>query len=178
MARMFQVFSQSFATLTLLGLVAGLVGIGLLVAGRRELVERELGNLLPIHAFVVSLGATLGSLFYSEIMHFEPCRLCWYQRIAMYPIAFLSGLALWRKDRTVMWYIRLQAMVGAAISVYHYLVQVLDVLDGGSCSATAPCTLRYVNEFGFMSIPFMAMCCFVLIAVASHFIVKAQGDSE
>ncbi len=173
---MFQVFSRSFATLSLLGLVVAVVGIGLLLAGKRSAVEREVGSLLPLLVFVVSLGATLGSLFYSELMHFEPCRLCWYQRIAMYPIAFLSGLALWRRDRTIMWYLRLQAIVGAAIGAYHYLVQTLDILDGGSCSATAPCTLRYVNEFGFVSIPFMAMCCFVLIAVAAHYIVRTEGD--
>lgn len=173
---MFQVFSRSFATLSLLGLLMAAVGVGLLLAGKRSAVDREVGSLLPLLVFVVSLGATLGSLFYSELMHFEPCRLCWYQRIAMYPIAFLSGLALWRRDRTIMWYLRLQAIVGAAIGAYHYLVQTLDILDGGSCSATAPCTLRYVNEFGFVSIPFMAMCCFVLIAVAAHYIVRTEGD--
>ena len=176
MPRMFQVFSQSFATLSLLGLLTAAIGVGLLVAGKGSLVNRELGALLPVLVLVVSLGATLGSLFYSELMHFEPCRLCWFQRIAMYPIAFLSGLALWRRDRAIMWYIRLQAIVGAAIGAYHYLVQTLDILDGGSCSATAPCTLRYVNEFGFVSIPFMAMCCFVLIAVAAHYIT--QGEPE
>ncbi len=176
MLPMFKVFSQSFATLSLLGLVAAAVGVALLLARRRSIVEREVGSLLPALVFVVSLGATLGSLFYSELMHFEPCRLCWFQRIAMYPLAFLSGLALWRRDRTIMWYIRLQAIVGAAIGAYHYLVQTLDILDGGSCSATVPCTLRYVNEYGFVSIPFMAMCCFLLIAVAAHYIVRAQGE--
>lgn len=176
MLPMYQAFSLSFATLSLLGLAVALLGIGFLVAGRGGLVRREVGTLLPVLVFVVSLGATLGSLFYSEVMGFEPCRLCWYQRIAMYPIAFLSGLALWRRDVGIMWYIRLQAIVGAAIGAYHYLVQTLDVLDGGSCSAAAPCSVRYVNEFGFVSIPFMAMCCFILIAVAAHFVI--QGDSE
>lgn len=176
MLPMYQSFSLSFAALSLLGLATAAIGVGFLVTGRGELVRREVGSLLPVLVFVVSLGATLGSLFYSEVLGFEPCRLCWYQRIAMYPIAFLSGLALWRRDVGILWYIRLQAIVGAAIGAYHYLVQTLDVLDGGSCSAAVPCSVRYVNEFGFVSIPFMAMSCFVLIAVAAHFVL--QGDSE
>lgn len=176
MLPMYQAFSLSFATLSLLGLAVALLGIGFLVAGRAGIVQREVGSLLPVLVLVVSLGATLGSLFYSEVMGFEPCRLCWYQRIAMYPIAFLSGFALWRRDVGIMWYIRLQAIVGAAIGAYHYLVQTLDVLDGGSCSAAVPCSVRYVNEFGFVSIPFMAMSCFLLVAVAAHIVI--QGDSE
>ncbi len=175
---MYQAFSQSFAVLSLLGLGAAVVGIVLLLVGKGSAVNREVGPLLPMLVFVVSLGAALGSLFYSEVMAFEPCRLCWFQRIAMYPIAFLSGLALWRRDRGIMWYLRLQAIVGAAIGAYHYLVQTLAISDGGSCSATAPCTLKYVDEFGFVSIPFMAMSCFVLIAVAAHYILRAEGEPE
>jgi disulfide bond formation protein DsbB len=174
---MYQVLSQSSAILTLLGLVVALVGLGLLWSGRGERVWEEVGHLLPVLIVVVSIGATVGSLLYSEVLGFEPCRLCWYQRIAMYPIAFLSALALWRRDLGLMWYFRLQATVGAAIGAYHYLTQILEFLDGGSCSATAPCTLKYVNQFGFVSIPFMAACCFVLIAVAAHYVVKFQGDN-
>ena len=173
---MYLILSQSSAILTLLGLALALVGVGVLVAGKGERVWSEVGRLLPTLVFVVALGATVGSLLYSDYLGFEPCRLCWYQRIAMYPIAFLSGLALWRRDTRLMWYIRAQATVGAAIGAYHYLTQILEFLDGGSCSATAPCTLKYVNQFGFVSIPFMAACCFVLIAVAAHYIVRFQGD--
>lgn len=125
----------------------------------------------------MAVVAMAGSLYYSQIAHFPPCEYCWYQRIAMYPIGFLSALALWRRDLGLMWYFRLQATVGAAIGAYHYLTQILEFLDGGSCSATAPCTLKYVNQFGFVSIPFMAACCFVLIAVAAHYVVKFQGDN-
>lgn len=174
---MYLVLSQSSAILTMLGFVVALVLLGLLWSGRGERVWNEVGHLFPVLVLVVSIGATVGSLLYSEVLGFEPCRLCWFQRIAMYPMALLSALALWRRDLGLMWYFRVQATVGAAFGAYHYLTQVLEFLDGGSCSATAPCTLKYVNQFGFVSIPLMAAFCFVLIAVASHYVVKFQGDN-
>lgn len=114
-------------------------------------------------AWLAAVCATLGSLYYSEIAGFVPCQLCWYQRIAMYPLAVILGIAAITGDRGVRRYVLPLAGIGLCISAYHYLVQWFPQLDTGSCAATAPCTAFYVREFGFISIPFMALSAFALI---------------
>jgi disulfide bond formation protein DsbB len=111
----------------------------------------------------VAAAATLGSLYYSEIAHYVPCDYCWYQRIAMYPLALILGIAAFRDDRSITRYAVPLAAAGGLISGYHYLIQQFPDLSTGSCSAAAPCTATWVWEFGFVSIPFMALSCFAAI---------------
>ena len=116
-------------------------------------------------AWVVALVATLGSLYLSEIAHFPPCTLCWLQRIAMYPLVVVLGVSALREDRGVGWYALPLAGIGAALAFYHVLVQRVPGLDQAtSCSAEAPCNAMWVREFGFVSIPVMALGAFLLIA--------------
>ncbi len=117
-------------------------------------------------AWLAAVIATLGSLYYSEIVGFTPCRLCWYQRIAMYPLAVILGVAVLTGDRGVRRYVLPVAGTGAAISAYHYLLQWFPSLETGSCAVDAPCAAFYVRAFGFVSIPFMALSAFALIATA------------
>ena len=135
------------------------------VAGARDRFNTNLGNTALPLTFLVASAATLGSLYLSEIAHLVPCRLCWFQRIAMYPLAVLFGIAWWRKDRNAWWYGLPIAATGAAISVYHYLIQWRPRLDAGACSSGVPCSAVYFREFGFMSIPYMALSGFLAIAV-------------
>ncbi len=114
-------------------------------------------------AFIVATTATLGSLYLSEIAHFVPCQFCWYQRIAMYPLAVILGIAAWRRDHGIRIYVSVIAAIGAALSTYHYLIQRFPDLDSGSCSLGVPCTTAYVMKFGFMTIPYMAFSGFTLI---------------
>jgi disulfide bond formation protein DsbB len=116
-------------------------------------------------AFVVALVATLGSLYLSEVAHFVPCRLCWYQRIAMYPLPLLLGIA-WRKgDAGVRRYAIPMALVGMAISTYHILVERFPSLESSSvCEVANPCAARLVERFGFVTIPTMALAAFALIS--------------
>ena len=117
-------------------------------------------------AWIVALVATLGSLYFSEISHFEPCTLCWLQRIAMYPLVVILGIGAIRSERAVRWYALPLAGIGAALAVYHALLQRVPGLQGAtSCSAQAPCNVMWVREFGFVSIPVMALGAFLLIAV-------------
>ncbi len=116
-------------------------------------------------AFVVALVATLGSLYLSEVAHFVPCRLCWYQRIAMYPLPLLLGIAWWKRDAGVSRYAIPMALVGMAISTYHILVERFPSLeDSGVCEVSNPCTIRWVERFGFVTIPTMAVAAFALIS--------------
>ncbi len=115
-------------------------------------------------AWLVALTATLGSLYYSEVAGFEPCRLCWYQRIAMYPLVVVLGVAAWRRDAGVRRYGLPLAIIGGAIAAFHYAVQRFPDLDAGVCAVGSPCAAVWVERFGFVTIPYMALSGFTLIA--------------
>jgi len=124
----------------------------------------DVGRLAVGLAWVVATVATLGSLYLSEIAHFVPCKLCWYQRICMYPLVVVLGVAALRRDRGVRYYVLPIAAIGAVVSTYHSWIQAYPPVGGTSfCTLDAPCTERYVWEFGFVSIPFMALCGFLFI---------------
>ncbi len=115
-------------------------------------------------AWIVATVATLGSLYFSEVAHYVPCALCWYQRMCMYPLALLLGIATFRRDRTIRTYVIALAGVGALIAAYHAFVQAFPPSSGTSfCTNDAPCTVRYVWELGFVSLPFMALTGFLFI---------------
>lgn len=113
---------------------------------------------------VVSGAAMLASLYYSQVVGFIPCEFCWYQRIAMYPIAVLLVVAVLTRSRVSPRYIVTLAAIGLALSIYHYQMQLFPD-GGGSCAGPVPCTGKYVQEFGLITIPFMAGCGFLSILV-------------
>lgn len=121
-------------------------------------------------AALVAVVATLGSLYLSEVAHLIPCRYCWLQRIAMYPLALILVVAVVAKDRGVRKYAVPIACVGLAFSTWHYLLQVFPSLeDATACNILNPCTVRYAWKFGFVSIPYMAGSASILVlALLSH----------
>ncbi len=114
-------------------------------------------------AWGASVLATAGSLYFSEIAHYLPCTLCWYQRIAMYPLVVILGIAAVRRDIDVRIYAIPLALIGALISSYHYLLEWFPQIDTGACSAVIPCTQVWFREFGFVSMPLLALIAFGLI---------------
>jgi hypothetical protein len=116
-------------------------------------------------AFLVAALATAGSLYFSEVANYVPCRLCWYQRIAMYPLSVILLVAAVRGDRGVRWYAIPVAALGACVSIYHYLVEWHPQLEGDACDPTNPCSLVWFREFGFVTLALMALCGFVTIIV-------------
>lgn len=117
-------------------------------------------------AWLVSLTATLGSLYFSEIRGFVPCELCWIQRIFMYPLALILGVAVFTDDRAVKKYVLPLTLIGGSISLYHYLVQkVPGFASIKPCVQGVPCSAQYINWFGFVTIPFLALTAFILITV-------------
>lgn len=160
-----------FATLAVLADLAIIGAIIVFVGSRfstgladlRRRIEDSLRGYELWFGFVVALTATLGSLYFSEIVHLEPCKFCWYQRIAMYPLTVILGTAAWLKDRSVVRYVTPLAVIGALISSYHYLIQQFPSLSAGECDPTVPCSAAYFWEFGFVSIPFLALSSFGLI---------------
>jgi disulfide bond formation protein DsbB len=135
------------------------------IAGLRAALARAVAPSALWLAFAVATVATLGSLYYSEVAHFIPCRLCWYQRIAMYPLVPMLGLAALRDDRGVRRHALVLTAFGAPISAWHLLVERFPNLESGVCDPANPCSLVWVNTFGYLTIPTMALSAFALIAV-------------
>src|SRR5262249_26250344 len=118
-------------------------------------------------------GSVVGSLYYSEVANFAPCALCWYERIAMYPIAVILAIAAARRDTSVRLYVAVLCACGLAFAIYHSWIQAYPPKGGSAfCSAQSPCPPRYVWELGFISLPLMAVAAFsgiaALMALAGH----------
>jgi len=155
------VAGQVLAALFLLIGLAWLVGL----RGPGEWLRRFLEGYELWLAFLVSAIATGGSLFFSEVAHFVPCELCWYQRICMYPLSIITLLAALANDRRVARYLLPLPLVGAGVSVYHLLVENGVVEQGKACLISAPggCATKWINEFGYVTIPTLALTGFALV---------------
>ena len=110
----------------------------------------------------VALFSSIGSVIYSEVVGFIPCRFCWYQRYLMYPIAIALIISLFKKPFFKVGYI---SIIGVAVSAYHIFLQ-NGGGGGGTCAVDVPCDMKYVDIFGFISIPVMAGTGFLTIFVA------------
>ena len=156
--------NQTLALLTITGQIIMVVLIMSFATKRSEAF-----NFFAKHALTFSLAvaliATLGSLFYSEIAGYEPCRLCWWQRIFMYPQVILLGIAWLKKDRGIVLHSIALSSLGALIAGYHYLLQI-GMAPSIGCSAVGysiNCSQRFVMQFGYITIPMMALTAFLLI---------------
>jgi disulfide bond formation protein DsbB len=160
------------AALALIGLL-GLVGLRApLAALRAALWGYELWA-----AFVVAALATGGSLFFSEIAGFVPCDLCWFQRICMYPLSLLLLFAAYHGDYKFARYLIPIPLVGACVSVYHLLVENQVVSEPNACKiGGAGCAVKWINEFGYMTIPTLALTGFLLLI--GFLSLAAAGGAE
>ncbi|MDX9961308.1 MAG: disulfide oxidoreductase [Aliarcobacter sp.] len=117
-------------------------------------------------AFLVSLTATLGSLFFSEIMNFIPCSLCWYQRIFMYSLVFLFLTNLLFPDDKIFKYSISLAVFGWIISIYHNLLMFGIIPEKLSpCVQGVPCSTQYINWLGFINIPLLSFFAYTTILI-------------
>lgn len=115
-------------------------------------------------AWLVALVAMLGSLYFSEVRGYVPCELCWYQRILMYPLALVLGIAAYSDDIRQRRYVLPISILGMLVSGYHYLHQKLPGLaEIKPCAQSVPCNTQYINWLGFITIPFLAFVAFTLI---------------
>lgn len=130
--------------------------------------------------WVVALVSTLGSLFFSEVMKLPPCDLCWYQRIAMYPIAILAPLALLSKEASsFLKYIFVLSLIGFSIAVYHNLLYYGIIPDSLTpCKEGISCTSRQIEWWGFVTIPLMALFAFLIILFANLWHVLRGSKNE
>ncbi len=134
--------------------------------------------------FVVASIATGGSLFYSEIARFEPCELCWFQRICMYPLSILLLLFAWKGENRVSRYLLPLPVVGASVSIYHMLIQYGAIKEPTACLASNPaggCGINWIAanpdaSFGYLAIPTLALTGFLLLI--GFLVLASAGEAD
>jgi disulfide bond formation protein DsbB len=130
-------------------------------------------------AFAMSLMATVGSLFYSEILKLPPCVLCWYQRIAMYPLILIFGFAIYRKSREVLWPAFIMVPIGWLIAVYHNLLYFNILPEAAApCVAGISCTSRMPGLLGTVPIPLQALVGFSILLILLIIIWRTSSNSN
>lgn len=126
-------------------------------------------------AFFIALASTLGSLFFSEVLKFPPCILCWYQRISMYPLVAILGVGIYARDRHVYRYVFPLALVGLIIAFYHNVLYYKILPETAApCMIGVSCTTKFIEWFGFVTIPFLSLLGFALIMVSMVLYVRSQ----
>ncbi|MCO4097487.1 disulfide oxidoreductase [Macrococcoides canis] len=135
--------------------------------------KTDISQLLLYVAWLVSIIATLGSLYFSEIQSFIPCELCWYQRILVYPLVLILGIATFQNDKSVKKYVLPISIIGSSISLFHYLEQkVPGFAEIKPCANGVPCSTEYINWLGFITIPFLALIAFSLVSACMLLVRK------
>ncbi|MBI4093999.1 disulfide bond formation protein B [Candidatus Kaiserbacteria bacterium] len=135
----------------------------------RRLAEFVRAWALPA-AFALSLSATALSLYYSEVLGVEPCPLCWWQRIFVYPQVILLGLALYWRDYGIAGYSIALSLVGAGFALYHHVLQVMPSGTLPCPAAAVSCAQRFVFEFGYVTLPLMGLSLFAALIVLMLFV--------
>lgn len=121
---------------------------------------------LPYLAFAIALMSTLGSLYFSEISGFPPCILCWYQRIFMYPLVIILAIGITRKNKDLPLYVLPLSLIGLSIGIYHNLLYYNIIPEAiAPCQAGISCTTKFIEWFGFVTIPFLSLAAFTIISL-------------
>lgn len=127
-------------------------------------------DFLSYLAWIIALVAMVGSLFFSEVMQLPPCVLCWYQRIAMYPLVLIIGIGIISRDASMKSYALPLTLIGLAISIYHNLLYYGIIPESITpCTQGISCTSRQIEWLGFITIPLMALTAFISIALCLLF---------
>ena len=125
-------------------------------------------------AWIQAIIATMGSLYFSEVMKFTPCKLCWYQRILMYPLVFIIATGIFRNDKKVFTYVLPLSILGTLIAFYHNIIYYQNVLKNSGCPIDQTCTSKYITWFGFVSIPLLSLTAFTVITACMLIYAKLQ----
>jgi disulfide bond formation protein DsbB len=116
--------------------------------------------------WLVVTGATLGSLFFSEVMELLPCSLCWYQRLFMFPLPIVVGAGLFPFDRNVVRYALPLAGTGCLVALYHTLLQWGLIPESAApCRRGVSCSDAQIELLGFLSIPMLSLLAFLAASV-------------
>lgn len=128
---------------------------------------------------LISAFAIIGSLYFSEIVKFPPCALCWYQRVFMYPIAIVVAVGIWKKDKNLAYLTLPFAIIGLIISIYHNLLYygiIPEVIQ--PCTVGVSCTARQLDLFGFVTIPLLSLIGFTIITILTLLHLKLEKENK
>ena len=133
-----------------------------------------LGKYALYLAFSQAWVATLGSLYFSEVRKLEPCVLCWWQRIFMYPLILILAVGILRKDKNAPLYVLPLSIIGAIVAFYQYLLQFTPLAEVNPlvCTSSAPCEEIQIAYFGFITIPLLSFLGF--IAITALMLIKLR----
>lgn len=154
-------------TLALQALTVLLI-VAYLLRNRSESARAALASIAPFAfpvAFVASLIGSAITLFYSAVLGLEPCPLCWWQRVFLYPQVILFALAMWKKDVTITLYAIALSFVGGAIALYQHALQMLPGSGLPCPAAGVSCAQRFLFEFGYITYPLAALTLFTFLAI-------------
>jgi disulfide bond formation protein DsbB len=175
-------FTQPLVTfLSALTIVGQAIVVVLAVLALQRKVPAFVARNSLLLMFIVSLAATGGSLFFSDVAGWTPCKLCWFQRIFMYPQTILLALALWKRDKGIAGYILILSLLGMIVAALHYGEQVHLALQPPDavpepCDATGvSCARTPFFHFGYITIPMMALTAFALNAMGSLIVLRRKA---
>ena len=132
--------------------------------------KAKLNEFLPYLAWIIAVIATAGSLFFSEVMQLPPCVLCWYQRVAIYPLVLIIGSGIIMRDSRMKSYALPICLIGLAVSIYHNLLYYGLIPESITpCAEGISCTSRQIEWLGFITIPLMALTSFISLALCLLF---------
>lgn len=135
--------------------------------------------ILVYAAWLVSIVAFLGSVTFSEVLKLTPCKLCWIQRIFMFPLVFILGVGTIFKDEKIPFYVLPLSLTGLAVSFYHVLLYNGVLAESKVfCELGISCTTRYVEYFGFLSIPLMAFLGFLFISLLMFYYHSLRNSKQ
>ncbi len=141
-------------------------------------MSKQINSTIILLCFLLALIATLGSLFFSEIMHFVPCSMCWYQRIFMYPLVLIFLIALLYPDDKTFKYAMPIVSIGLFFAIYHNLLMFKIIPEKiVPCVQGVPCSTRYL-DMGFITIPFLSLLTYALLFVLLFLGNKGKKDEK
>lgn len=134
-------------------------------------------QLIVFLCWLVAATATLGSLFFSEVMRFPPCVLCWYQRIAMYPLALIFMVGAFHHAKAVFAFATPLVLIGWLVALYHNLLHYGVIPESASpCLAGVSCATVFINWMGFITIPILSFTAFSLLIVLLVLLKRALDE--
>lgn len=127
-------------------------------------LNKILSTKIILLCFVVASVATMGSLFFSDVMGFVPCNMCWYQRIFMYPLVIIFLMNILYPDDKVYKYAFPIVLVGLLFAIYHNLLMFGLIPESAvPCASGVPCSTEYINWLGFITIPFLSLISYLVL---------------
>lgn len=124
-------------------------------------------------AWVTAMVATSGSLYASEIAHLPPCVLCWYQRIMMYPLVLIIAVGILKKDKLLPFYVLPLSIIGGMVAVIHNLLYYKILPETAiPCQLGISCTTKFIEWFGFITIPFLSFMSFAVVIGCMIYLLK------